>query len=576
MAASAPAVDPVRIAALFALSMAAFGLVARAFVENSGLSQPHPASFNVFFRLYALHESPFLWLLALAAGLVWVAAARETKGELPRWAARLASLGTTKPMAITSLVVLAITAVGGVFVLHGIGLAMDEFTASFQARIFASGRLQAAVPAEWRGLTPWMTPVFVNYKPVAGVWLSSYLPGYAAIRTLFTLAGVESLTNPVLAALTVVLVVAVARRIWRGDQGARPAMFALLFLALSAQFLVTSMGAYSMAAHLCLNLLWLWLYLRNDTAGLAVAPWVGVLALGLHNPIPHALFVAPFLLRVLRERRFGWVAYCGVVYGAGALGWYQWLQFVQTDVDGNAALIGAGVAGGGGLGGGVFNTFALPGLFRWFVQGMSLALLLTWETPAVALFIPIALLGWRRLGPTERDLALGFVGTWLFYAFFDADQGHGWGYRYMHAVLGNAVLLAASGAEQMWRGGRDALVARIVVVSAIVTIAVQWPLRAIQTERFVRPYAAVLAHVAALDVDVVTVNPRHAWYGRDFVRNDPFLAGGPKVVGLEYLLGRWPHVRDVPESARGRVKQLTTAEIARLGVPVFEPPRQTR
>jgi hypothetical protein len=349
-------------------------------------------------------------------------------------------------------------------------------------------------------------------------------------------------------------------------------MLALLFLVLSAQFLVTSMGAYSMAAHLCLNLFWLWLYLRNDRVGLAAAPWVGVLALGLHNPIPHALFAAPFLLRLLRERRFAWVGYSAVVYIAGALAWYQWLQFAQTDVDGSIAVIGAGTAGAG-LGGGVFNTFAFPSLFRWFVQGVSLSLLLTWQTPVVALFLPVALISWRRLGAVERDLAAGLIGTWLFYAFFNADQGHGWGYRYMHAVLGNAALLAASGAEELWRGGRQALVGRLVVASALVTVAVQWPLRAVQTERFVRPYAAAHAYVASRPAEVVTVDPRFAWYARDFVRNDPFLEGSPKVVGLESLGGRWPHVRDLPRSAHGRIHQLTPQELAELGVAVFKPRR---
>ncbi len=104
-----------------------------------------------------------------------------------------------------ALAVLAAALVGSATLLHGVALSMDEFAASFQARIFASGRLQATVPAEWQGLAPWMTPVFVNYKPEAGVWVSSYLPIYAAIRTIFTLARVESLTNPVLAALTLLL-----------------------------------------------------------------------------------------------------------------------------------------------------------------------------------------------------------------------------------------------------------------------------------------------------------------------------------------------------------------------------------
>jgi hypothetical protein len=267
------------------------------------------------------------------------------------------------------------------------------------------------------------------------------------------------------------------------------------------------------------------------------------------------------------------VAYGAAVYTVGAIGWYEWLQFVQTDVDGAAAVIGAGVVGTG-LGGGVAHTFALPSLFRWFVQGMSLVLLFTWQTPAVVLFLPVAFMRWRRLGAVERDLAVGLVATWLFYVFFNADQGHGWGYRYMHAVLGNAVLLAASGADDVWRAGRGALVASLVAASALVTLTVQWPLRAVQTERFARPYAAALAYIASRPETLVVVDPRVVWYGRDFVRNEPFLRETPKVVGLRLVRGRLPDPADLPPSATGRFHVLTAAELGRLGLPVFDVTRR--
>jgi hypothetical protein len=553
------------------LATGVFGIFAREVVTNLGYAEPHYSSINVFFRLYVLHEGPFLYLLALTAALTWLTVARTKSNDGTDWGLRGIALASRIPTWSVAVAVLALTFVGGAVLLHGIDLSMDEFTASFQARIFASGRMQAPVPTEWRELAPWMTPVFVNYKPAAGVWVSSYLPGYAAIRTIFTLANVEALTNPVLAALSVVLTVAVARRMWTGERAVRSAALALLFLVLSAQFLVTSMGAYSMTAHLCLNLCWLWLYLRNDRAGLAAAPWVGVLALGLHNPFPHALFVTPFLFRLVRERRFTLVAYFAAVYLAGSIGWYQWLQFVQTDVNGAVAVIGAG-SFGEGVGGGILHLFAIPNFFRFFVQGMSLSLLLTWQTPAVVLFLPIAVMSWRRLGATERDLAAGLIGTWLFFTLFDADQGHGWGYRYMHAVLGNAILLAVAGAEEVWQTGRRAMVARLVVASALLTVAIQWPLRAVQTERFVRPYAAALSYVKTRPAAVVAVDPRAAWYGRDFVRNDPFLAETPKVIGVRVVRGRLPNPADLPASARARVHAVTTKELAALGVPVFARP----
>ncbi|WP_332699641.1 hypothetical protein, partial [Halalkalibacter lacteus] len=92
--------------------------------------------------------------------------------------------------------------------------------------------------------------------------------------------------------LSVVLLAAIARRLWP-DEGLRPWM-ALAFLVTSSEVLMTSGTGYSMPAHLALNLLWLWLYQRGDARSWGLALAVGVLALGLHNPMPHALFVARF------------------------------------------------------------------------------------------------------------------------------------------------------------------------------------------------------------------------------------------------------------------------------------------
>ena len=567
-AAAVPDLTRLRLAAVFTLGLALFGILAHDLVAQLGISGADHRSGNAFFRLYVLNEAPHLWVLALAGALTWLSTRVAGKHAQPTWESKLLVVASRVPPWAVPVAVLGLTAFGGAVVLHGIGLSMDEFTVSFQARIFASGRLQAAVPAEWRELAPWMTPVFVNYKPTAGVWVSSYLPGYAAIRAVFATVGIESLTNPVLAALSIVLISGIARRVWMGDDAARSATLAVLFLGLSAQFIVTSMSGYSMTAHLCLNLLWLWLYVRGDKAALTAAPWVGVLAMGLHNPIPHALFVAPFLVRLVRERRLGWLAYFAAVYLVGAASWYEWLQFVQRDVDGSSAIIGAGMWGDG-IGGGVFHQFRIPRLFGLFVQGMSVALLFAWQTPALLLFLPVALLGWRRLGAVERDLAAGLIATWLFFVFF-ADQGHGWGNRYMHAVLGNAVLLAVAGALAIWRSGRQAVVARLVVASALVTLVVQWPLRALQTERFVRPYAAAHEYVATRPVQLVVLDPQSVWYGRDFVRNDPFLAGTPKVLGVAPIRGRYPSQAALPASARGQVHAIVPSELAKLGVPVIQ------
>jgi hypothetical protein len=560
----------IRAAALFALAIGAYGIMARDVVVTLGLGRPLIASTNVFFRLYALHEASFLWLIALAGALTWVAAYRAPSPVTPRWPMALMARIARVPVWSLAAVVLALTAAGGALVMHGIGLSMDEFAATFQARIFASGRIEAPVPDEWRGLAPWMTPVFINYKPVAGVWVSAYLPAYAAIRAAFSLASVEWLVNPVLAAMSVVLLAAVTRRLWVGDRRVRAGGLALLFLLLSAQFLVTSMSSYSMPAHLCLNLLWLWLYLRADVYSLAALPWVGVLALGLHNPVPHALFAAPFLLRLVRDRRFGWAAYCGAIYLAGALAWYQWLAFVYTGVPAPAGS----AAVGGRIASGILSAFSLAGVFEWFVQGMAAALFFAWQTPAVAILLPVGFMAWRRLGTVERDLAAGLLVTWGFYALFEANQGHGWGYRYLYPVLGSAVLLAARGADDVWRAGRETLVSRLVVASAAITLAAQLPLRVVQTEKFVRPYAAALEYIESRSAPVVAFDPHAAWYGRDLVRNDPLFVSTPKVLGVIPPGGWGPNARFLPPAARGRIEVLTADDLARFGLPVFQQTRR--
>jgi hypothetical protein len=560
----------IRAAALFALAIGAYGIMARDVVVTSGIARPLVASTNIFFRLYALHEAAFLWLTALAGALTWVAAYRAPQSATPRWSTALMAGASRVPVWSLALIVLVVAAVGGTAVMHGVGLSMDEFAATFQARIFASGRIEAPVPAEWRAIAPWMTPVFVNYKPDAGVWVSAYLPVYAAIRAVFSLLSAEWLVNPALAGTSVVLLAAVARRLWVGTRRGRAGGLALLFLLLSAQFLVTSMSGYSMPAHLCLNLFWLWLYLRADTYSLAALPWVGVLALGLHNPVPHALFAAPFLLRLVRERRFGWVAYCAAIYLAGAIGWYQWLAFVHTGVP----TAGGTDAAAAGIAAGFLTNFSWPGLFAWFVQGMNAALFFAWQTPAVAIFLPVGFLAWRRLGPAERDLAAGLLLTWCFYALFNASQGHGWGYRYLYPVLGNAVLLAARGTDDIWRAGREALVSRLVIASAAITLAAQLPVRAMQTEKFVRPYAVALDYIASRPAQVVAVDPASAWYARDLVRNDPLFASTPKVVSLGPISGWRPGVLLLPAAARDRIHLLTADELAQFGLPVFQQTRR--
>ena len=260
-----------------------------------------PGPVNVFFRLYAFHE-PLLAAVAgwtiVAAAVVWRRARRVGWNDAARGAARAErARGGSRGwlMFLVSLVT-------WYRVHHGVLLTMDEFTSDFQARILAHGEVRATVPKEWQPYLDAMAPVFTAYRDLNGGWLSQYLPGYALMKTPFVMTRARS--SPQSAARGAVGGAArgVARRLWP-DEGLRPWM-ALAFFVTSSEVLMTSGTGYSMPAHLALNLLWLWLYQRGDARSWGLALAVGVLALGLHNPMPHALFVAPFLVRLLRERRW--------------------------------------------------------------------------------------------------------------------------------------------------------------------------------------------------------------------------------------------------------------------------------
>ncbi|MFN2565311.1 MAG: hypothetical protein ABR499_09925, partial [Gemmatimonadaceae bacterium] len=338
-------------------------------------------------------------------------------------------------------------------------------------------------------------------------------------------------------------------RLWPSD--VRRGRTAILYLATSTQFLFASMTQHAWVAYLSFNLLWLYLVLRDDRLGLASAPWVGVATLGLQGPLPHALFAAPFLLRVLRTRRVGWIAYYCAVYVIGALTLHDWIPLAIADASPRRAL----------------ELLAQAGAGRYVAAGLNLSLFLTWQAPAMALFLVVAVIVVRSLKPAERDLMAGLVLTIALYFLFPQNQGHGWGYRYAHSVLGNAVLLAASATVAL--AGQGTLVRRLVVVSATAAIIVQLPLRSVQAERFVRPYAATLQYIATRPADVVLVDPGSAYYGRDLIRNDPLFRTRPITLALPAI-----HPDDGRELLRrypGRVYLLTVPEMQRLGLTTFGP-----
>lgn len=536
----------VRLALLVVLVTACFGIAERFRIMLRGLALP--LSNNIFFRQYALHELPFLLLLLVAAvAIAVVAFRRRDPAESPDSGAWLAP-PSDRALGLLALIVFAVALAATYLVMHRLLFSMDEFGAEFQARIFAAGRYSAPVPPAWQPVIHAILPVFVTYLPDTASWLSPYLPGYALLKSPFVAAGAGMLLNPLLAAGTVLAVGGAARRLWPND-GTRQ-WLALALLATSSQFLVTSATGYSMPAHLCLNMTWLYLYLRGGRRSFAAALLVGAFALSLHQPFPHALFVAPFLIRLLRDRRWRRLSAAALAYGASAILCIAWMRLAQPLSQTSS--------------GGLLSTFAMPGAVIVWVNALSFSLLLTWQAPLFGLLALVAFLRARELDHPSADLAWGVVLTLGFYLFYPSTQGHGWGHRYAHQILGSLALLGAAALPSL-RAALGEYRARVVVTACLAAaVFVQLPLRFVQVARFTAPFAAGYSYVATRPVRVVLVHGRTIWYGRDLVRNDPFLSGQPVVIEADALS---PDQRaELSRALPGQVVEVTDDDLLRLGM----------
>jgi hypothetical protein len=185
----------------------------------------------------------------------------------------------------------------------------------------------------------------------------------------------------------------------------------------------------------------------------------------------------------------------------------------------------------------------------------------------LALAVVWCAVAWRSLSDVERALLAGILASLGFFFFFPSTQGHGWGYRYTFAVLGNMALLGVVGVDAMRKSLGPRLVHRFVVASLALTVMIQWPVRAWQVEHYVRPFARLHEYVRHLDADVVIIDPTTSWYGIDLIRNEPSLDNRPKVMSAFYLR---PAERRLLQARFGdRVHLLEPQEIAQFGVPTF-------
>jgi hypothetical protein len=482
-----------------------------------------------FISCYFFIRQEILALIVTVALFVLIKSSSPTIGALRSGRSarqpRLAQQGL-----LIALAVMTIGVSGGWLVFKFYPLSMDEFWARADGITFATGQPMARISPEWRQYAPALQPIFTRLLPEFGLWTSTYLPINSLIQHLF---GV--LASPLMAGLSIFLAADLARSLIPSERNA-PLLCALL-LASSSQLLVTEMTPYAMSGHLFFNLLWLWLFLRPGGVTKAGAMLVALLAMGLHQASYFPLFVLPFLFEAFAAGQRRLAAAHFLVVAAGFIAWSNYDIFAYWIMD--AASPGN-------------STGGAPWLFGKFiekVEGFSYASivlmalnLLRFQLWQNLLVVPLVLLIAPRVIRTPgtlRALFVGMVLTTLFMLAVIPFQGHGWGYRYLHGLLGSASLLATYAYYRLkpdetqqkqvaqWRGFMAAMLAA--------SLMILFPLHAWQAWRQAAPYVAANAALQQWDADVIVVDaPDHA-YANDLVRNSPFLDNQPKRVAYTHL-----------------------------------------
>lgn len=443
----------------------------------------------------------------------------------------------------TYFAVAALAAVVFVFVLwgsHGVyldyPLSMDEFFADYQAQVYASGTAVVPVPDEW---SPYRLAFFHNFMGLLNggqYWIANYLPVHSLFRAPFVLLGAPEILNALAVSGSIGLTAHIARRLFPGDLWAPIA--AALLTAGSSQTLIVGMSAYAHSMHLFLNLLWLALFMSDRRWAFVLLPWVGALAIGLHQVHYHLLFAFPFFAYMALQRRWRWLFYACPIYGVAFLGFSNWFRVVEIVIGSGGTIelvdwatthVNKAAEVAGNSGGWIYSSLAgTTNFFR----------LIAWQHLLLLPLVAVALFHWKRLPTVVKLLVIGCAITLVARFVVTPNTGHQWGYRYFHNMLGNLVLLAVAGLIFLREGlptdWRTRL-ARMLAWSSAISLFVLLPIRSVQVNEFVRPFAQASAFLESLPHDVVIVDTATIWIGADLVRNDPWLRNRPLLLDKRKL-----------------------------------------
>jgi hypothetical protein len=479
-----------------------------------------------FFVLFAGNDYPGTVCAMLILGGAFFGSRYLPARRMVQWAG-------DHPFVI-ALITAPLLALGTLFIYHNHPLSMDEYAAYFQSRAFAAGRLEGRFPAaqlDWL-IPPGFQDYFLNVSRTTGAVAETYWPGFALLLTPFTWAGVPWLCNPVISASTLLVIHRLALELFDDREAAG---FALLLTAASPVIFANGISYYSMPAHLLANSVFALLLVRPTPLRAAAAGVVGSLALVLHNPVPHMLFAAPWLIwvatrkggsRSLAALIGGYLPLCALL----GIGWFLF----------SGHLIGEGLRSATAAVSpshrlqSMLKIFSLPDATVLLARLIGVAKTWVWAVPGLMILATAGALRWRH-DALCRLLTASALLTLFGYFLVPVDQGHGWGYRYFHSAWMTLPLLATAalfrparvsggnGAPQRLfedRGTRE-----FVAACALLTLIAGVGFRAWQMQDFMARDLRQVPQYKGAGQRVVIINSQFSFYGADLVQNDPWLRG---------------------------------------------------
>jgi 4-amino-4-deoxy-L-arabinose transferase-like glycosyltransferase len=463
-------------------------------------------------------------------------------------------------------------------VLERIPHVQDSITYLFQAQLLAKGKLWANVPA----MPDFFAQEFLTVRN--GRWSGQYPPGFPAVLAAGVLLGQPWLVNPILAALTMILLTLLGKALY-----GRSTTLIALILALTSPFLLFMSGG--LMAHPA-ELFWVtafmlsWTYaLRRDGRRWTLLAGFALGMIALTRPATTVAAALPFLIVMGMGEWFNHKRRKGVVVKLGwllvtAVPLFALLFLYQNALTGDPFReprllarpfdrIGFGLEIGESP-----NAFQLERIGEdlivdWYFDAQQPP---RGHTPARGIYnteqnwrtLGIMQFGWLPLftlafiwlafltqRPSSADFALlaVFAGTVMVYVFYWSD-GIMYGPRYYYGALPALFLLTSRGiqAAAQWFG-REGQTAVAFLVAALIAGNVLFTLPAFldfyQDYNFVSGQERIQVEQIVDEPAIIFVehNPLNWWeYGRFFSGNTPWL-DGPIIYARDLGLTQNIHLR---------------------------------